>query len=128
MSDLEPNWVEHPDEDTNLQTGEPKVSKKGRKRAEIDEKQLIKLAEIGCSTDEMGKFFGVNGSVIRKRYGELLDQVKVRTKARVRQAQLDAALNGDKVMLIWLGKNMLNQSDTGERGSDDNKPLPFLDD
>jgi hypothetical protein len=88
----------------------------------------MKLAEIGCSTDEMGDFFGVDGSTIRRKYTAVLKQVKAKTKARVRQAQLDSALNGDRTMLIWLGKQMLSQSDTGERNDDNNKPLPFLDD
>ena len=126
-NELEPEWVNLPDEDVNLSTGEPKLSKQGRKRAQVDVQQLIKLAEIGCSTNEMGKFFGCDGSVIRRHYGTLLDQVKTRTKARLRQAQLDSALNGDKVMLIWLGKQMLNQSDNGERNADDRQPLPWTD-
>lgn len=125
--ELEPEWVNLPDEDVNLSTGEPKVTNKGRKRAQVDVQQLIKLAEIGCSTNEMGKFFGCDGSVIRRHYSTLLDQVKTRTKARLRQAQLDSALNGDKVMLIWLGKQMLNQSDNGERNADDRQPLPWTD-
>jgi len=125
--ELEPEWVNLPSEDTNLATGEPKVTTQGRKRAQVDVQQLIKLAEIGCSTDEMGKFFGCDGSVIRRHYITLLDQVKVRTKAKLRQAQLDSALNGDKVMLIWLGKQMLNQSDNGERNQDDRQPLPWND-
>jgi len=126
-NELEPEWVNLPDEDVNLSTGEPKVTNKGRKRAQVDVQQLIKLAEIGCSTNEMGKFFGCDGSVIRRHYSTLLDQVKTRTKARLRQAQLDSALNGDKVMLIWLGKQMLNQSDNGERNADDRQPLPWTD-
>jgi len=128
MSELDPTPVEQPDEGTVLKTGKPKVANCGRKRADIDLDQLVKLAEIGCSTDEMGDFFGVDGSTIRRKYTAVLKQVKAKTKARVRQAQLDSALNGDRTMLIWLGKQMLSQSDTGERNDDNNKPLPFLDD
>lgn len=127
MSDIEPEYVELPDEDIHLKTGERKT-KRGRPRANIDLKQLVKLAEIGCSTDEMGDFFGVDGSVIRRHYNDVLKQVKAKTKARLRQSQLDTALKGDRTMLIWLGKQMLSQSDTGERNDDTNKPLPFLDD
>jgi hypothetical protein len=31
-------------------------------------------------------------------------------------------------MQIWLGKQLLNQSDQGERNADDNQPLPWSDD
>ena len=42
-NELEPEWVNLPDEDVNLSTGEPKVTNKGRKRAQVDVQQLIKL-------------------------------------------------------------------------------------
>jgi len=34
------------------------------------------------------------------------------TKQRLRAAQLKLALNGDRTLLIWLGKNILGQSES----------------
>jgi hypothetical protein len=39
----------------------------------------------------------------------------------LRQAQIKLALSGNAVMLIWLGKNILGQSDSGL--SDQSKPV-----
>ncbi len=127
MNDLEPEWFEE-DPDLRYDNNEPKKSTQGRKRKPIDRDQLISLAGIGCTTDEIGKFFGVDGSVIRKRFGSLMHQVKARSKARIRQAQFDLAVNQqDKTMLIWLGKQFLNQGENGERSQDENQPLPWTD-
>jgi len=114
-------------DDYRIDTGKPKKGGQGRRRTEIDIDDVIKLARIGCTTDEMGKFFGVDGSQIRRRWPGLLDQARAASKARLRQAQFDLAVNGDKTMLIWLGKQYLQQSDTGEKNSDERQPLPWSD-
>ena len=50
----------------------------------------------------------------------------LRSKTSLRQAQLRVALEGNPTMLIWLGKNVLNQNDNGTT-SDDRRPLPWSD-
>ena len=127
MSDIEPEWC---DEDCTWDHNHrrPKTdSPRGRNRRPIDLETLVKLAKIGCTTDEIGKFFGVDGSTIRKRFPQTISQAKAQSKARLRQAQYDLAVNGDKTMLVWLGKQYLNQGDNGERNSDENQPLPWSD-
>lgn len=114
-------------EDERIDTGEPKKHPQGRKRKDIDVEDVLRLARIGCTTEEMGKFFGVDGSQIRRRWPGLLDQARAASKARLRQAQFDLAINGDKTMLIWLGKQYLQQSETGERNSEERQPLPWSD-
>lgn len=117
-----------PDEDHTILEGEPKdPDGDGRPRKDIDEAQVIKLAKLGCTSDEIGNIVGLDGSNIRRRYGPLLKAVKSETKSAIRRAQLNKALNGDTAMLIWLGKNWLKQSDSGERLSDDNQVLPWQD-
>lgn len=114
--ELEPEWFE---EDL---PGKPS------KKIEIDRDLLIKLASIGCTTEEMGKFFGCSGATIRNRFSTLVHQVKAQSKARLRQAQFDLAIEKqDKTMLIWLGKQFLNQTENGERNTDDRQPLPWND-
>lgn len=117
-----------PAEDEDIVTGEPKdPSVGGKPRKEIDEVQVIKLAQLGCTSEEIGDIVGLDGSNIRRRYGDLLKAVKSESKSAIRRAQLNKALNGDTTMLIWLGKNWLKQSDAGERLSDDNQVLPWQD-
>jgi len=45
------------------------------------------------------------------------------TKNSLRRAQLKVALDGNVTMLIWLGKQMLGQSET--KISDSNEILPW---
>jgi hypothetical protein len=47
-------------------------------------------------------------------------------KQSLRRAQIKLALSGNAVMLIWLGKNLLGQSDN-PLNSDDRQPLPWTD-
>lgn len=114
--ELEPEWFEE------------ELPGKSAKTVEIDRDTLIKLAQIGCTYDEMGKFFGCHSSTVRDRFSTLVNQVKAHTRARLRQAQIDLAIEKqDKTMLIWLGKQFLHQTENGERNSDDRQPLPWTD-
>jgi hypothetical protein len=45
---------------------------------------------------------------------------------RLRKAQYNKALEGNPVMLIWLGKNILGQKDDPSTGEED-LPLPWKD-
>jgi len=59
-------------------------------------------------------------------FRDIVDKNKIITKQRLRKAQLDLALNGDKTMLIWLGKQMLGQAENPVN-TDSNQVLPWLD-
>jgi len=50
-------------------------------------------------------------STLRDNFADLYQKGTTKTKQRLRQAQLKLAMNGDRSMLIWLGKNILGQSD-----------------
>jgi len=83
----------------------------------INFEHVAKLAALGSSDKEMARFFEVSfeawcqakercaalSSTIQKNYDE--------TCRRLRRKQMELAESGDKTMLIWLGKNMLGQSD-----------------
>ena len=114
-------------EDEGINTGKPKKLA-GRPRAKIDAVQVGKLAEMGCTTEEIGEWFNVDGSTIRRNFGHVVRQAKAKTKVKLRNAQLETALKGDKTMLVWLGKQLLSQSDDGQRGGDDVRILPWTDD
>ena len=84
----------------------------GRKLLDIDEEQVKKLAIIGASNREMGDWFGCDGDTIGRRFADVIAKAKASTYARLRKKQLDMALDGDRTMLVWLGKQMLKQTDT----------------
>jgi hypothetical protein len=99
----------------------------GRMKIVVPPDEVEHLASLGCTDKEIADYFGVAENTLR--YNFSVDLVKGRHQLRttLRQAQLRHALNGNAALLIWLGKNILGQSDTG-LGSDSNKILPWTDD
>tara|TARA_R100000995_G_scaffold56261_1_gene27788 strand:- start:838 stop:1137 length:300 start_codon:yes stop_codon:yes gene_type:complete len=95
------------------------------KKHNIDTKQLQNLARLGCTNTEIGDFFGCSENTIR-RYGEYLTKGRAECKMRLRQMQWKSAENGNVTMQIFLGKQVLGQSDTPDN-SGMIEPLPFID-
>ena len=84
------------------------------KKYNIDTDQVEKLAGLGCTNIEIASFFGCTDSLIRKNYSEYVLKGKENGKIRLRQWQMKSAQKGNVTMLIWLGKQMLGQSDKQE--------------
>lgn len=85
----------------------------GRPKIEFTEEQqeLIKrLSELFCSQEEIAYALGVSRDTIQK-HADLLDEGKARGRVKLRRAQMNKALEGNPTMLIWLGKQMLGQTD-----------------
>ena len=80
----------------------------------IDGEQVRKLANYGCTNVEIADFFGCDESLIRKSYSESITKGRDSGKIRLRQLQWRAAERGNISMLIWLGKQVLGQSDRKE--------------
>jgi hypothetical protein len=98
----------------------------GRFTIVIDPVQLGKLAELCCSIEEVAAYFRCSPTTVRHRLKR--DPLKTvwetgisRGKISLRRAQLHAALNGDRVMMIWLGKNLLDQKDRVEQTEQNDK-------
>ena len=89
----------------------------------IDTVELEKLASYGCTNIEIADFFGCDESLIRKSYSEYLTKGRSEMKMRLRQLQWKSAEKGNVVMQIWLGKQMLGQSETPI--TEDNEPLAW---
>ena len=84
------------------------------KKYNIDTEQVEKLAGLGCTNIEIASFFGCTESLIRKSYSENVLKGKENGKIRLRQWQMKSAQKGNVAMLIWLGKQMLGQTDKQE--------------
>ena len=93
--------------------------KKGRPVKKVDVEQVRALARLGCTYDEIADVLGM----ARSTFGKKLKQKEVREAyerglsegdVSIRRAQYDAAMSGKSAMLIWLGKNRLNQTDRVE--------------
>lgn len=96
----------------------------GRNKTVIPEEDFLNLARLHCTWQEISDFFGVPVQTLRDNFWDLWQQGQSETRQRLRRAQLDLALKGDRVMLIWLGKQILGQSETPVN-TDENRVLPW---
>lgn len=90
-----------------------------RPRKEIDYATVEKLLHIQCTGEEIAAVLGINYDTLvssikrdhKMSYSEYSEQKKAGGKASLRRMQWKQAENGNTTMLIWLGKQMLGQSD-----------------
>jgi hypothetical protein len=75
------------------------------------EKQVENYARIGCSDRDIGDMLGVAHTTIARRYAPILIKARSESRSMLRKWQMDLARKGNATMLIWLGKNVLKQSD-----------------
>ena len=114
---------------TNVKYGEKTVRGRvvGRDKVVIPEEQVAQLAQYHCTNKEMADFFGVKLQTFVDNFRDIITKNRILTKQRLRKAQLDLALNKhDRVMLIWLGKQMLGQAEN-PISEESNQVLPWLD-
>jgi hypothetical protein len=88
--------------------------KRGRPLKQIDERQVVELASIGCTYREMSAILDVNIEVLDRRFSKQITKARESMHMSLRRWQLKTARNGNVAMLIWLGKNMLGQTDKQE--------------
>ena len=101
--------------------------KVGRPKIEIDEELLYKLATIHCTMKEMSDILEVSQDTLKRNFAHIIDKGKSDGKMRLRRKQVEVAMSGNHTMLIWLGKQMLGQSDS-PMSDDDKTILPWSDD
>jgi transcription initiation factor TFIIIB Brf1 subunit/transcription initiation factor TFIIB len=85
-----------------------------RPKLKIDEGLIENLAKIHCTTVEIAAVIGVDEGTIRKRYSDKIAKWREGGKTTLRRLQWHAATKGNTAMLIWLGKQILGQTDKME--------------
>jgi hypothetical protein len=115
-------------------TGEAKWAEKtvlgivvGRDKTIVPPADVEHFASLGCTDREIAKYFDISESTLRYNFSSFLTKGRHQLKTTLRQAQLRYALEGNATLLVWLGKNLLSQSDSGTM-NDDKRPLPWTDD
>ena len=81
----------------------------GTNKYEFDEDKIELLASKFWTIPEIAAFYNVDDGTIRKRFPDLVTKGREKGKARLRDMQLAAAQKGNVSMLIWLGKQYLEQ-------------------
>lgn len=86
----------------------------GRPKKQFSEKdieQIKVLARCHCPDSEIAAFMECGEMTIRRHFGTLLKEWREAGKSNIRAKQYQLAMQGDKTMLIWLGKQILGQSE-----------------
>jgi hypothetical protein len=83
----------------------------GRPKLDIDPEQVRKLAAIGCTNLEIADIVKCSHDTLTARFKAELDEGRSQGKASIRRKQYELAMSGNATMLIWLGKQVLNQKE-----------------
>lgn len=86
----------------------------GRPKAKVDGELVEKLASIGCTMTEIASACNCSVDTLERRFADTINKGRENGKTRLRKKQLEVALKGNVSMLIWLGKQMLGQSEKVE--------------
>ena len=107
------------------------TSKLGVPKIEINWEELDKLCQICCSLVEIAGWFDCSEDTIERRvkekhgitFAEYYKKKSAGGKISLRRKQFQAALSGNITMMIWLGKQHLDQSDKQEFSGKADKPF-----
>jgi hypothetical protein len=106
------------------------VNKGGRPRHQFTDEQLEqlkRLASIQCTVKEIAFIMGCSTETINRHYADEIETGRAEGKLALRRAQWRNAVEKDNVtMQIWLGKNILKQTDQ-PIDEDSSKILPWSD-
>lgn len=91
-------------------------------KLDLDEKEIRRLAYDMASQREIAALLGCDEEVIRRRFKKVVEQEKARRRTDIRRKQFTCAGKGSAAMLIWLGKQYLDQVDRPE-GSDEPRKI-----
>ena len=99
---------------------------RGKTQRVVFDSDVYKLAAMGCNDREIATWFDCNEDTLRNNFSGIIAKGREDLKQSLRRAQIRLALSGNATMLIWLGKNILGQSDN-PMDSEANAPLPWSD-
>lgn len=86
----------------------------GRPKKNIDPEVVEKLASIMCTMNEIATFVGCSVDTLERRFADVIKRGQEKGRTSLRRFQYLAAEKGNTTMLIWLGKQWLNQKDKQE--------------
>jgi hypothetical protein len=84
--------------------------------AKIDLAELERLSAMQCTDEEIGAWFKVSTRTIERRrknraFAEVMDRGKAKGRISVRRMQMKLLEQGNATMGVWLGKQILGQTD-----------------
>lgn len=102
-----------------------------RPRIKIDWEQVDQMCAIHCTGEEQAAILKVDYDTLnrackrehKKSFADYFKQKSSTGKMSLRRRQFTTAMDGNPTMLIWLGKNWLNQNDNIPEETGEPEPL-----
>lgn len=111
----------------NIKYGEKVVVGRvvGRNKTVIPEEEFYQMACLFSTWKDFSEYYGVPQQTLRDNFRDLYTKARQATKRKLRQKMLETALNGDRVMMIWLSKQWLDMAESPV-SSESEQVLPWL--
>ena len=95
------------------------MNKKPKKKLNLSEEQRIeKLASYGLTNKEISEALGYDENTLKRNFEIFLIKGKANLKERLKRKQIQVAMQGNVTMLIWLGKQYLEQKEKVEESGE----------
>lgn len=88
--------------------------------------KIDNLAKDNHKTGTIAVALGLDEQTLERKCGIRMRQKRVEGKIELKRKQIEKAKAGDVTMLIWMGKNDLEQTDKQEISGNDEKPLRIV--
>ena len=98
----------------------------GRPKIKLDPLMIQNLASIFCTNREIAAMMSCSTDTLVRNYADHIKKGREQGKSSLRRRQWEKAMEGNTTMLIWLGKQYLEQKDQ-PIAEVDKKPLPWVD-
>lgn len=86
-----------------------------RPKKVLDEKLIADLAGIACTVEEIALICKCCKDTLERNYSQFIEEGRAHLRSSLRRKQYEVAMNddakGQTTMLIWLGKQLLEQKD-----------------
>lgn len=88
------------------------MKREPKKKIELSETERVeKLASYGLTNKEIAEALGYDENTLKRNFEIFLTKGKGDLKKRLKRKQIEVAMKGNVVMLIWLGKQYLGQTE-----------------
>lgn len=99
------------------------MARTGRPKIEINWNEVEGMAKVHATLEDIASHIGVHKDTLLKRckrefkmtFSEYLEQKRAYVRNNLRRKQIETAMSGNVTMQIWLGKQMLGQTEKVEQ-------------
>jgi len=88
---------------------------RGRPRAKVNEEEVLKLAKMQCTNQEIADWFGVSKDTIERRFKDILHIGRSCGVITMKRRLFEEVEKGNLGAIVWWSKNFAGMSDKIEQ-------------